>query len=82
MAHAFASRVEASVTSIRRDTKISTEGRAGLDPLLVTIDLSAQAIAAGGDSIRQMDALFAMTRALDTYGQIFDDPDWKPVQER
>jgi hypothetical protein len=82
MARSFARDVEQSVALIRRDTRVSGEAQSVLDPLLVTIESSAQTIGAGGDSIRQMDALFALSKALDTYGEAFDDDNWKPIQER
>lgn len=82
MARSFASRVAQSLAAIRATTGVAAEARAALDPLLQTIDGSAQTIGAGGDSIRQMDALFAMTKALETYGETFDHPDWKPIQDR
>jgi hypothetical protein len=82
MARSFAGGVAQSVAAIRDETAVPADARAALDPLLVTIDASAQTIGTGGDSIRQMDALFAMTRALEAYGQAFDHPDWKPIQER
>jgi hypothetical protein len=82
MARSFAASVEQAVGGIRESTAIPSEARAVLDPLLRTIEASATAIGAGGDSIAQMDALFAMTKALETYGQTFDHPDWKPIQER
>ncbi len=82
MARTFASHVSRSVVDIRRETEIPEDARRVLDPLLETIDSSAQTIGAGGDSIRQMDALFAMTKALETYGRSFEDADWKPIQER
>jgi hypothetical protein len=82
MARSFAGGVGQAVALIRDETAVPADARAALDPLLVTIDASAQTIGAGGDSIRQMDALSAMTRALEAYGQSFDHPDWKPIQER
>lgn len=82
MAQSFKSRVGRSVTAIRSTTGVPETSREALDPLLETIDASSQVIGAGGDSIRQMDALFAMTKALETYGHTFDHPDWKPIQER
>ena len=82
MARSFAGRVGSSVSNIRHESKVEANARRALDPLLDTIDSSAQVIGAGGDSVRQMDALFSMTRALETYGQTFDDPGWKPVQNR
>lgn len=81
-ARSFASRVGSSVSNIRHGSKVEANARMALDPLLDTIDGSAQVIGGGGDSVRQMDALFSMTRALETYGQTFDDPGWKPVQNR
>lgn len=82
MARSFASGVQGSVSEIRSETAVPSKARAVLDPLLETIESSAKIIGAGGDSVRQMDALFALTRALETYGQAFDHPDWKPIQER
>jgi hypothetical protein len=82
MALSFSAQIAQSLATIRATTAVPEEARAALDSLLGTIDASAQTIGAGGDSIRQMDALFAMTKALETYGQTFDHPDWKPVQER
>ncbi len=82
MARSFAGGVTQAVAAIRDETSITADARAALEPLLVSIESSAQSIGAGGDSIRQMDALFAMTRALEAYGQSFDHPDWKPIQER
>jgi hypothetical protein len=82
MAQAFKFRVGQSVDAIRSTTGVPDASRAALEPLLGTIDSSSQVISAGGDSIRQMDALFAMTKALETYGQTFDHPGWKPIQER
>lgn len=82
MARLFKDRVGHSLEAIRAATRVAEEARAALDPLLAKIDAGAQTIGAGGDSIGQMDALFAMTKALETYGQTFDHPDWKPVQER
>ncbi len=82
MARSFASHVAQSLATIRATTGVAAEARAALDALLGTIEASVRTIGAGGDSIRQMDALFAMTKALETYGQTFDHPDWKPIQER
>lgn len=82
MAAAFSKNIDAVVSDVRKRTTVSDEARAVLDPLLTTIIQSAQLIGAGGDSIRQMDALFAMTKALDDYGNLFDHPGWKSVQAR
>lgn len=82
MAAAFLKNIDASVSDIRKRTTVSGEARAVLDPLLTTIFQSARTIGAGGDSIRQMDALFAMTKALESYGKSFDHPGWKSVQAR
>jgi hypothetical protein len=81
-ARSFASSIERIVAAIRTETTVASSSRAVLDPLLVTILTSAQAISAGGDSIQQMDALFAITKAIETYGETFDHPDWKPIRER
>ncbi len=82
MARSFASNVGSAVSSIRSGTSLPAKARAALNPLLDTIDTSAKVIGGGGDSIRQMDALFALTKALADYGDAFDHPDWKPIQER
>jgi hypothetical protein len=82
MAQKFKTRVTHTITAIRTTTGVPADVRAALDPLLETIDASAGIIGIGGDSVGQMDALFALTKALETYGRTFDDPDWKPIQER
>lgn len=82
MARSFANNVGNAVSSIRSTTSLPADSRSALAPLLDTIETSAKAIGGGGDSIRQMDALFALTKALETYGRTFDHPDWKPIQER
>ncbi len=82
MARSFAGDVGQTVALIREESAVPADARAALDPLLVTIDTSAQTIGAGGDGVRQINALFAMSRALEAYGQSFDHPDWKPLQER
>jgi hypothetical protein len=82
MARSFANKVGNAVSSIRSTASLPADARSALAPLLDTIETSAKAIGGGGDSVRQMDALFALTKALETYGQTFDHPDWKPIQER
>ncbi len=82
MARTFANLVVQSVGTIRRETRVDSAAQALLEPILKTVEGSGQAIGAGGDSLKQMDALFAMTKALEAYGETFDDPDWKPIQER
>lgn len=81
-AQSFARRVEAAVDAIASHTGVAPEARARLDPLLATIAENARTIGAGGDSLRQMDALFAIAKALDDYGAHFDHPGWTPLQAR
>lgn len=78
----FAADVSRDVAAIRSKTDVGPQSRAVLEPILTDIETGAQTIGAGGDSIRQMDALFAMTKALEAYGAAFEHPDWKPIQER
>lgn len=81
MAASFARRIEGSIAAIRDGTILSGDARTRLDALLDTIKSAAQMIGMSGDSVRQIEALFTITRTLESYQAEFDHPGWKPLQD-
>lgn len=80
MAQSYAKAVAGQVDAIEREAARDPAVVKELEPLLGDIVRGAEAVAGRGDGLDPIEGILLVAEALGTYGQRFDDPDWKPLR--